>query len=103
MVISVGVSDSILRQSAMAWSDYPNPSFPPRCTITCATPACGMSVYCPSLKFPQSTLDDLGHNRGGPSPTLWAACHQLVPTQGHQELSCTECGVHMAAATCSLL
>ena len=40
MAISVGVPDSILRQSAMAQSDYPNPSFPPRCIIVHATPAC---------------------------------------------------------------
>ena len=40
VAISVGVPDSILRQSAMAQSDYPDPSFPPRCTIAHATPAC---------------------------------------------------------------
>ena len=34
----------------------------------------GTRVYCPSLKFSQSTLDDSGHNRGGPSPTVRAAC-----------------------------
>ena len=51
----------------------------------------GTRVYCPSLRFSQSTLDDSGHNRGGPLPTVWAACHQLAPTQGHQELSCTKC------------
>ena len=31
--ISVGVPNSILRQSTMAQSDYPNLSFPPRCTV----------------------------------------------------------------------
>ena len=61
----------------------------------------GTRVYCPSLKFPQSTFDDLGHNRGWPSPTIWAACRQLVPTQGCQELSHTECEMHGVAATCS--
>ena len=88
----------------MAQSNYPNLSFPPRCIVTCATPACtctfgsrgkpsGTRVYCPSLKFSQSTLDDTGGNQGGPLPTVWAACHQLVPTQGCQELSCTECKI----------
>ena len=28
----------------------------------------GVRAYCPSLKFSQSTLDDSGHNRGGPLP-----------------------------------
>ena len=32
--ISVGVPDSILRQSAMVQSDYPNLSFPPACACT---------------------------------------------------------------------
>ena len=58
----------------------------------------GMRVYCPSLKFSQSTLDDSGHNRGGPSPTVWAVCHQLGPTQGHQELSRTKCKICMVVA-----
>ena len=58
----------------------------------------GTRVYCPSLKFSHSTLDDSGHNRGGPSPMVWATCHQLVPTQGCQELSCTKCGIHMVVA-----
>ena len=76
---SVGVPDSILRQSAMAQSDYPNLSFPPRCTIAAlCQPACtcrdpgekpsGARVYYPPLRFPQSTLDDLGRNRGGLHP-----------------------------------
>ena len=52
-----------------------------------------MRVYCLSLRFSQSTLDDLGHNRGGPLPMVWAVCHQLVPIQGCQELSCTECEI----------
>ena len=39
MAISVGVPDSILRQSKMAQSDYPNPSFPPRYAIVRTTPA----------------------------------------------------------------
>ena len=30
---------------------------------------------------------------------IWAACHQLAPTQGHLELSCTECEMHAVAAT----
>ena len=59
----------------------------------------GMRVYCPSLKFSQSTLDDSGCNQGGPSPTVWAVCYQLVPTQGHQELSCTKCGIPVVVAT----
>ena len=61
----------------------------------------GMRVYCPFLKFSQSTLDDSGCNRGGPSPMIWAVCHQLGPTQGCQELSCTKCEMHAVAATCS--
>ena len=40
----------------------------------------GTRVYCPALKFSQSTLDDSGHNWGRTLPTLWAACHQLGPT-----------------------
>ena len=59
----------------------------------------GTRVYCLSLRFSQSTLDDLGHNRGGPSPAVQAACPQLVPTQGHQELSCTECKICVVVAT----
>ena len=39
MAISVGVPNSILRQSAMAQSDYPNPSFPPRYAVVHAMPA----------------------------------------------------------------
>ena len=54
----------------------------------------GARVYYPPLRFPQSTLDDSGHNRYGPMPTLWAMWLQLVPTQGHQELSCTENDAH---------
>ena len=70
---------------------------------TCRDPGgkpSGTRVYCPSLKFPQSTLADSGRNRGRPSPMIWAACRQLVPTQGCQELSCTKCEMHMVAATC---
>ena len=63
----------------------------------------GTRVYCPSLKFPQSTLDDSGCNRGEPLPVVRAACHQLVPTQGHQELSCTECEICSVVATHSTL
>ena len=61
----------------------------------------GARVYYPSLRFPQSTLDDLGHNQGGPLPMLQAMWLQLAPTQDRQELSHTEYGVHMVAATCS--
>ena len=61
----------------------------------------GTRVYCPSLKFSQSTLDDLGRNQGGPLPTVQAACHQLVLTQGCQELSCTKCRMCAVATTCS--
>ena len=32
-----------------------------------------------------------------------AVCHQLVPTQGHQESSCTKCEIRMVVATCSTL
>ena len=59
----------------------------------------GTRVYCPSLKFSQSTLDDLGHNQGRPSPMVRAVCRQLVPTQGCQELSCTECKIHAVVST----
>ena len=38
MAISVGVPNSILRQSAMAQSGYLNLSFPSRYAIVCATP-----------------------------------------------------------------
>ena len=57
-----------------------------------------MRVYCLSLRFSQSTLDDSGHNRGGPLPVVQAACPQSVPTQGCQELSCTECEIRMVVA-----
>ena len=63
----------------------------------------GMRVYCPSLRFSQSTLDDSGRNRGGPLPVVWAACPQLAPTQGCQELSCTECKIRAVVATRSTL
>ena len=63
----------------------------------------GMRVYCLSLRFSQSTLDDSGHSRGGPLPTVWAACPQSVPTQGCQELSCTECKICTVVATWSTL
>ena len=39
MAISVGIPNSILRQSAMAQSDYPNTSFPPRYAIVHAMAA----------------------------------------------------------------
>ena len=58
----------------------------------------GVRVYYPPLRFLQSTLDDSGHNRGEPLPTLWATWLQLAPTQGCQELSCTGNGGHAAAA-----
>ena len=110
MAISVVVPDSILRQSAMAQSDYPNLSFPPRCTVTgLCQPAhtrrdpggkpSVARVYYPSLRFPQPTLDDLGRNQGEPSLTLQATRLQLVPTQGCQELSHTENDGCMAVAT----
>ena len=90
MAISVGVPNSILRQSAMAQSGYPNPSFPPKYTIVCATPAMrtrrdpggkpsGVRAYYPPLRFPQSTLDDSGHNRYGPTPMLQAMRLQSYP------------------------
>ena len=60
-------------------------------------------VYCPSLKFSQSTLDDLGRNRGGPLPVVRAACHQLAPTQGCQDLSRTRCEICTVVAMCSTL
>ena len=51
------------------------------------------------IRFLQSTLDDLGHNQGEPSPMLWATCLQSVPTQGHQELLHTGSDGCMAVAT----
>ena len=92
MAISVGVPNSILRQSTMAQSGYPNPSFPPRYAIVCAMHThrdpggkpSGARAYYPPLRFPQSTLDDLGRNQYGPVPMLWAMWFQLVPTQGYQ-------------------
>ena len=63
----------------------------------------GMRVYCPSMKFSQSTLDDSGHNQGRPSPMIQAVCHQLAHTQGCQELSCTKCEMLAVAAMCSTL
>ena len=59
----------------------------------------GTRVYCLSLRFSLSTLDDSGCNRGGPLPTVQAVCPQLAPTQGHQELSCTECKICAVVAT----
>ena len=94
----------------MAQSDYPNPSFPPRCAIVMlcrlmhahrdpgGKPS-GARVYYPPLRFLQSTLDDLGCNRYGPTPMLWAMWLQSVPTQGCQELSRTENDARMATAT----
>ena len=109
--VSVGVPDSILRQSTMARSDYPNLSFPPRCILhALCQPVCtrrdpggkpsGARVYCPPLRFPQSTLDDSGHNQSEPSLMLQAMQLQSAPTQEHQELSCTENDGCVAAATC---
>ena len=49
----------------------------------------GVRVYYPPLRFPQSILDDSGHNQGEPSPPLWATQLQLAPTQGYQKLSHT--------------
>ena len=88
----------------MARSNYPNPSFPPRCIVAHATTAAhahrdpggkpsGMRVYCLYLRFSLSTLDDSGRNRGGPLPTVQAACPQSVPNQGCQELLYTECKI----------
>ena len=94
----------------MAQSDYPKPSFPPRCImhVLCQS-ACtrrdpggkpsGAKVYYPPLRFPQSTLDDSGRNRGEPLLMLCATWLQLAPTQGCQELSCTENDVCMTEAT----
>ena len=111
MAISVGVPNSILRQSAMAQNDYPNLSFPPRCAAVRAKPVyaytqgstgkpSGARVYYPPLRFPQFTLDNLVRNRYGPMPTLWAMRLQSVPTQGCQELSRTENDACTAVATC---
>ena len=94
----------------MAPNNYPNPSFPPRCIMhmlnqpahTHRDPGgkpSGARVYCHPLRFPQSTLDDEGCNRGEPLPMLWAMQLQLVATWGCQELSCTENDVSTAAAT----
>ena len=113
MAISVGVPDSILKQSAMAQNDYPNPSIPldvplyvlRQLTHTHRDPGgkpSGVRAYYPPLRLPQSTLDDLGHNQYGPMPTLRAMWLQLAPTQGCQELSHTECDVCVAAVTCPL-
>ena len=63
----------------------------------------GMRVYCLTLRFSQSTLDDSGRNRGRPLPAVWAACPQLAPTQGCQELSCTKCKVRTVVAMRSTL
>ena len=60
----------------------------------------GARVHYPSLRFPQSTLDDSGRNRGEPLLTLQATWLLSAPTQGCQELSCTENDESMAAATC---
>ena len=49
----------------------------------------GARAYYPPLRFPQSTLDDSGHNRYGPMPMLRAMWLQSAPTQGCQELSHT--------------
>ena len=62
----------------------------------------GTRVYCPSLRFSQSTLDDSGHNQGRPSPTVRAVCRQLAPTQGCQDSSCTECEIHVVVAMRSI-
>ena len=94
----------------MAQSGYPNPSFPPRYAIVHATPAThtprdlggkpsGARAYYPPLMFPQSTLDDSGHNRYGPMPMLRVMWLQLAPTQGCQELSRTENNACVASAT----
>ena len=58
----------------------------------------GTRVYCLSLRFSQYTLDDLGCNRGGPSPAVRAAYPQSAPTQGCQELSCTKCEIRAVVA-----
>ena len=94
----------------MAQSGYPNPSFLPGYAVVCATLAMHThrdpggnplvrGAYYPPLRFPQSTLDDSGHNQYGPTPTLWVMWLQLAPTQGCQELSCTENDVRMAGDT----
>ena len=95
----------------MARSDYPNPSFPPKCIVhALCQPAhtrrdpggkpSGTRVYYPPLRFPQSTLDDSGRNQGEPSPTLRATWLQSAPTKGCQELSRTGNDVRVAVATC---
>ena len=58
----------------------------------------GTRVY-----FLQSILDDSGRNQCGSSPTVRAACHQLAPTQGCQELSRTECEMCVVVAMPSTL
>ena len=63
----------------------------------------GTRVYCLSLRFSQSTLDDSGSNQSGPSPTVRAACPQLAPTQGCQKLSHTECKICGVVAMWSTL
>ena len=63
----------------------------------------GMRVYCLSLRFSQCTLDDSGHNQGGPSLAILAACPQSVPTQACQELSRTECEICAVVAMWSTL
>ena len=60
----------------------------------------GVRVYYPPLRFPQSTFDDSGRNQYGPTPTLQAMWLQSAPTQGCQELSCTENDACVAVATC---
>ena len=96
MVISVGVPNSILRQSAMAQMIIPIHPFLLDVLLyvlhqlmqTHRDPGgkpSGARVYYPPLRFLQSTLDDLGHNRYGPMPTLQATWLQSVPTQGCQE------------------
>ena len=61
----------------------------------------GTRVYCLSLRFSQSTLDDSGRNRGRPLPTVRAACPQSVPSQGCQKLSRTGCKICAVVATWS--
>ena len=74
----------------MAQSGYRNPSFPPRYAVICTTPATcthrdpwgkpsGVRAYYPPLRFLQSTLDDLGHNRYGPMPTFRLQGFSLHP------------------------
>ena len=82
------ISSHVLRQPAHARRDLGGKSS-------------GTRVYCLSLRFSQFTLDDSGRNRGRPSPTVWATCPQLVPTQGCQKLSCTGCKTCVVAAAWS--